>query len=137
MSLDLLITTPLYDGRMHHACVAGCMQTLAKYGAGKVSLVARQGSFLPRLRDLLTKDFLDSGAEFMLCVDSDIGWRVAHLDALWLCLRELTLDREMVAGLYPKSRSATRVRLRRSSTKRATRREASRCKPRRASVRGS
>jgi hypothetical protein len=102
MSLDLLITTPLYDGKMHHACVAGCMQTLAKYGAAKVSMAARQGSFLPRLRDLLTKDFLDSGAEFMLCVDSDIAWTVADLDLLWSRLRELTLDREMVAGLYPK-----------------------------------
>jgi hypothetical protein len=102
MALDLLITTPLYDGRIHHACVAGILQTVAKYGAARVSLSARQGSFLPRLRDLLVSDFLASEAAYMLCVDSDIGWTVEHLDALWSRLKELTLDREMVAGLYPK-----------------------------------
>jgi hypothetical protein len=100
--MDLLITMPLYDGRMHHACVAGVLQTIVKYGAAKVSLAARQGSFLPRLRDLLTSDFLKSGAEFMLCVDADIAWTVNDLDALWSRLREFTLDREMIAGLYPK-----------------------------------
>ena len=100
--MDLLITTPLYDGKLHHACFNGILQTVAKYGAGKVGHVARQGSFIPRLRDQLTNDFLQSGAEFNLLVDADVGWSVADLDALWGKLRELTLDREMVAGLYPR-----------------------------------
>lgn len=102
MSLDLLITTPLYDGKLHHACFNGILQTVAKYGSSKVGHVANQGSFIPRLRDLLTKSFLDSGAEYMLCVDADVGWGVEQLDQLWSCLRDLTLDREMVAGLYPR-----------------------------------
>ena len=100
--MDLMITTPLYDGKMHHGCVTGCIQTIAKYGASRVTFAARQGSFLPRLRDMLTADFLKSGADFMLCVDSDVVWSVDELDRLWSKLRELTLDREMVAGLYPR-----------------------------------
>lgn len=102
MKRSFFVATPLYDGNLQHGCVAGMLQTLAKYGQERVTFAARQGSFLPRLRDMLTADFLKSPAEFMLCVDSDIAWTVAHLDALASQLEELTLDREMVAGLYPR-----------------------------------
>ena len=102
MTLDLLIATPLYDGKIHHACFNGILQAVAKYGAAKVGHVANQGSFIPRLRDQITATFLKSGAEFLLCVDADVGWSVEDLDLLWGKLRNLTLDREMVAGLYPR-----------------------------------
>lgn len=107
MSLDLLITTPLYDGKLHHACFNGILQTVAKYGSAKVGHLANQGSFIPRLRDQLTAGFLKSGAEFMLCVDADVGWTVGGLEIMWSRLREMTLDREMVAGLYPRKNLGT------------------------------
>jgi hypothetical protein len=100
MSLDLLITTPMYDGKLHYQCFNGILQTVAKYGAGKVGHLANQGSFIPRLRDQLTAGFLKSGAEYMLCVDADVGWTVDDLDIAWARLKGLTLDREFVAGLY-------------------------------------
>ena len=102
VSLDLLITTPMYDGKLHYACFNGILQTVAKYGVAKVGHLANQGSFIPRLRDKLTAGFLKSGAEFMLCVDADVGWTVEGLDILWSALKRLTLDREFVAGLYPR-----------------------------------
>lgn len=100
MSLEVLVTMPLYDNKMHQSCVVGLLSSLAKYGPGKFSVVARCGSFLPRLRDLLTVDFVQSKAEYMLCVDSDIGWSVRELDTLLASAKELVSDREFVAGAY-------------------------------------
>jgi hypothetical protein len=91
----VLVTTPLYDGRVHYVYLAGLLSCVAKYGA-EINASARMGSFLPRLRDLLTSDFVRSKAEYMLSVDSDVGWSVAHLEKL------LAHDRDFVAGVYPR-----------------------------------
>ncbi len=100
MTLDVLIAIPTHDGCIHRAAVGGIYSSVAKLGSEKVGLVVRQMSFLPRLRDLLTIDFLQSQAKYMLCLDADIGWTVKHLEKLLAFSKELVADREFVAGAY-------------------------------------
>src|SRR5216684_5415052 len=94
MTLDVLIAIPTHDGCIHRAAVGGIYSSVAKLGSEKVGLVVRQMSFLPRLRDLLTIDFLQSQAKYMLCLDADIGWTVKHLEKLLAFSKELVADRE-------------------------------------------
>lgn len=100
MSLEVLICIPTHDGAIHRAAVGGIYSSIAKLGPTKVGLVVRQGSFLPRLRDTLTQDFIESGAKYMLCLDADIGWSIKHLERLLSLSKELVADREFVAGPY-------------------------------------
>ncbi len=102
MNLDVLICVPTHDGGIHRAAVGGIYTSVAKLGGEKVGLVVRQGSFLPRLRDQLVADFLESGAKYMLCLDADIGFSVKHLEKLLAYSRDLVADREFVAGAYAK-----------------------------------
>ena len=95
MSTKVLIVTPLYDGKVHWLYLAGLMQSYSKYG-NRLQATARMGSFLPKLRDLLTADFINSGAEFMACIDADIGWTEKDLTTL------LNHDKDFVSGVYPK-----------------------------------
>jgi len=99
--MKLFICTPLHDNRIDYRCMVGYMQTLSKYGPNEVGAGARSGSFLPHLRDILTADFLNSKADYMLCVDSDVAWTVKHLDTL------LSHEREFVSGLYARKQPKT------------------------------
>ena len=100
MSLEVLICVPTHDGGIHRGAIGGIYTSVAKLGAEKVGLVIRQGSFLPRLRDTLTQDFIESQAKYMLCLDADIGFTVKHLERLLSLSKELVADREFVAGPY-------------------------------------
>lgn len=95
MNAKVFVATPLYDGKVHWLYLAGMMQAYGKYG-NRLQAAARMGSFLPKLRDLLTADFLNSGAEFMACIDADMGWTETDLSRL------LNHDRDFVSGVYPK-----------------------------------
>jgi len=102
MSLDVLICVPTHDGGIHRAAVGGIYTCVAKLGGEKVGLVVRQGSFLPRLRDQLSIDFLESGAKYMLCLDADVGFTVKALETMLARSKELVADREFIAGAYAK-----------------------------------
>jgi hypothetical protein len=85
---------------MHHAYVAGLLSAQQRF-AGRVRIDALIGSYLPRSRDMLTARFLDSGADYMLCVDSDIGWSADDVQKL------LDTRAPFVSGVYCK-KNATR-----------------------------
>ncbi len=99
MSLDIFIATPLYDGKVCHQYMAGVLQTMIKFGPQRATIACRMGSFLPRVRDLLTTDFLESGARYMLSVDADIGFSVSDVERLIDSDRGLA-EAGMVGGLY-------------------------------------
>ena len=63
----------------------------------------RRGSWLPKVRDALTADFLGSGMAWMLCVDSDITFTVADVDAL------LAANKHFIGGIYPRKQRDMRV----------------------------
>lgn len=91
----VFVAIPTHDGRVHCQTMAGCLQALQSPEV-LVQIDQMGGSFLPILRDKLTRRFLDSPATHMLCVDSDIGWGVEHL------LKLLAVGRDFVSGVYCK-----------------------------------
>ncbi len=97
--LDLFLTTPLHDGKVRYEYVAGVVQTLAMFGPQRFDMASRIGSTLPRLRDLLTTDFLVSGARYLLCVDSDVGFSGKDVQSLIASDRGLA-EPAIVAGAY-------------------------------------
>lgn len=89
------IVIPTHDGRVHCQTMAGCLQAVIEL-PGRVRVEKAGGSFLPILRDRLTRTFLDSEASYMLCLDSDIGWASSDLVKL------LETEKDMVSGVYTK-----------------------------------
>jgi len=89
------LATPLHDGRVHQAYMSGVIE-LARAAPGRLIIGKFSGSFLPVSRDVLTAHFVRSGASHLLCVDSDIGWAAADVDAL------LQANKDFVTGLYAK-----------------------------------
>jgi hypothetical protein len=87
------LATPLHDGRVHHAYLAGAVQMSAA-APGQLIVSTYTNSFLPVSRDLLTAQFLRSPATHMLCVDSDIGWSPSDVEKL------LYANKPFVSGIY-------------------------------------
>jgi hypothetical protein len=98
----LFIATPLHDGNVHHLYLAGALQAMSAF-PGRVRFDAVVSSFLPKSRDTLTSRFLASGASHMLCVDSDIGWTPAHVEAL------LATEKPFISGVYAMKRKDRQV----------------------------
>ncbi len=103
MKPDVYVATPLHDERVDFRYMVGMLSVVAKWGPARVAMGGRTGSFLPKLRDLLTVDFLRSGAKYMLCVDSDQGWNVSHLEAL------MSYDVEAISALVSRKEINNRV----------------------------
>lgn len=93
-SKPICVATPLYGNMVHRLYVDGLAETRDRY-AGRFARVFRNGSYLPRLRDALINDFLRSNAQYMLCVDADIGWTADDVEAL------IATDKWFIGGCYP------------------------------------
>jgi hypothetical protein len=61
---------------------------------GRFVIHKSTGSYMPQNRDSLTHGFLNSGATHMLCVDPDIGWGPAQVEAL------AQANQDFVSGVY-------------------------------------
>ena len=92
---SVFVGVPIHDGKNHHACVAGMMQMQTAF-RGRCAFETHVGSFLPRNRDILTARFLDSEADYFLCLDSDIGFGSDDVEAL------LSTNLDFVSGCYAK-----------------------------------
>lgn len=89
----LFLATPLGTPQVHYGYLNGAMAAVSAFH-GRLMFSAQMGSFLPRNRDALTRDFLKSSCSHMLCVDSDIGWKPEQAQQL------LDLDQQFVGGIY-------------------------------------
>jgi len=87
------LATPILDGRVHHAYMTGALQ-MSLAAPDRFIIHKSTGSYMPQNRDSLTHGFLRSGATHMLCVDPDIGWGPAHVEALALA------DKDFISGIY-------------------------------------
>ena len=90
---SIFIGTPVHGSQVHQDWLAGVLTAKDAF-AGRIVIELEKGSFLPRQRDQLTRRFFDSGASHMLCVDSDIGWRASHVEAL------LATGKDFISGIY-------------------------------------
>ncbi|HEY1534397.1 MAG TPA: hypothetical protein VGF76_10270 [Polyangiaceae bacterium] len=87
------LATPLLDGRVHQAYLAGALQ-MTSAAPGQLLVSTYAGSFLPVNRDILTARFLRSHATHMLCIDSDIGWGPGDVEKL------LKANQDFMSGIY-------------------------------------
>lgn len=94
----LFVATPLHTQQLHLAWVAGALGAMTEF-RDRIRIVTQVGSLLPRNRDILTAQFLESPATHMLCIDSDIGWTPAQAQAL------LDTGKDFVSGTYCKKQT--------------------------------
>lgn len=87
------LATPILDGRVHHAYMMGALQ-MSLAAEGRFVIHKSTGSYMPQNRDTLTHGFLRSDATHMLCVDPDIGWGPAHVEAL------AQVNKDFVSGIF-------------------------------------
>lgn len=94
----VMIATPAYEGKVHAQYATSLVDTaghLAQNGYQPDIRIACGGSLLVHDRNRILTEFMDSDAEYLLCVDSDLGWHPAAV------LRLLQADKEFSGGCYP------------------------------------
>jgi hypothetical protein len=86
------IGIPTHDGKLYRECVIGLLSAWSRI---PMTINVVQGSFLPRSRDRIVRDFAaDKASTHLLCLDSDIDWAYRHLVFL------LELETDFAFGLY-------------------------------------
>jgi hypothetical protein len=96
---SIMIATPMYGGMCTGAYVQGLLFTVAKMRELGVHVAWCQitnESLITRARNELVRVFLDSGHDYLMFIDADIGFSgdaVAHL---------MATDKDIACGIYPK-----------------------------------
>ena len=94
----LFIGTPAYEGKVHVQYAMSLLDTcelLKAEGYEPIVRIPVSGSLLVADRNRLIEMFWQSDADYMLCVDSDLGWNP------WSLLKLLKSKKEFAAGVYP------------------------------------
>lgn len=91
----MFIAIPTHNGWIHGNAVAGILQLFIAL-PNKCQVEKLGGSFLPMQRDQLTRRFLHSNAEWLLCLDADVGFTAEDVIAL------LATKKDFVSGTYVK-----------------------------------
>lgn len=94
----VFIATPAFDGKVHvqyAISLSETCQVLVNNGFDVQMCINASGSLLCAERNRILEAFWQNGADYLLCIDSDLGWpaeKVLHL---------LNQDEQFVAGVYP------------------------------------
>lgn len=94
----IFIGTPAYDGRVHVQYAMSLLDTqkiLEMQGFEVIVRVPTCGSLLVADRNRLIQAFWESGADYMLCVDSDLGFDARAV------IRLIRADKPISGGVYP------------------------------------
>ncbi len=92
----ICIAIPTRDGVIHVECMAGILQSMARWPC---TVSHAQGGVAPHNRDLMTAGFIrERGTTHLLCVDSDVEWSADDLAKL------LELDVDFAFGSYTTKR---------------------------------
>jgi hypothetical protein len=94
----IFIGTPAYEGKVHVQYALALMDTselLKSIGYDVIVRMPIGGSLLVADRNRLIELFWQSGADYMLCVDSDLAWEPQAV------MRFLQTDKDFCAGVYP------------------------------------
>jgi hypothetical protein len=97
-SKQIFIATPAYDGKVHVQYAMSLLDTYAMLlsnGYQPIVRVPTCGSLLVADRNRLLQMFWESGAEYMLCIDSDLGWNPFAVMEL------IKAGKEFSGGVYP------------------------------------
>lgn len=102
----IFLVTPAYDGCVNVQYAISLAEThtlLARLGHELQIKINCSGSLIVAERNRLTEAFYESGADYMLCIDSDLGWPAQAVEEM------LKKDVEFVAGVYPSRKEHTFV----------------------------
>lgn len=94
----LFIGTPAYEGKVYVQYAMALLDTCKLLEANFIEPMVRvpvSGSLLVADRNRLIQMFWESGADYMLCIDNDLGWNP------YAVTRLLNSGKDFVAGVYP------------------------------------
>lgn len=94
----IFIGTPAYDGKVHVQYAMSLLDTdqlLRMQGFEVLVRMPVGGSLLVADRNRLIQMFWESGADYLLCVDSDLGWDPRAV------LRLIESKKDFSGGVYP------------------------------------
>jgi hypothetical protein len=95
----VMIATPMYGGMCTGQFMVGVIQTIAKLQtAGIQTYFVQLGneSLITRARNELTRIFLEHNLEYLMFIDSDIGFDGEAILSL------IKADKDIACGIYPK-----------------------------------
>jgi hypothetical protein len=95
----VFIATPMYGGMAtasYTMSLAHTPATFFKNGVGVNFSVAVNDSLVPRARNYLTYQFLNSPATHLMWIDADIGFDPMDI------VKMVRVDKDIVCGIYPK-----------------------------------
>jgi hypothetical protein len=103
----IFLATAAGDSSLHREYVIGCLEAShAFHGCNSRGDITplfpaiKQGLYVEKNRDFLTRKFVESRATDLLFVDTDIGWRAAHLSML------LEAKKDVISGTYSRKTDA-------------------------------
>ncbi|CAB5220885.1 Glyco_tranf_GTA_type domain containing protein [uncultured Caudovirales phage] len=100
----LFVATPMYGGNcngMYTRSLCDLTAMCTKYGIEMRSYFLFNESLITRARNYCADEFLRSGADYMLFIDSDIGFNPQDVIAM-MALQAKNPDYDVIAGPYPK-----------------------------------
>lgn len=92
------IATPCYEENVSISYLMGLLDTcelLKEKGYEYDLSLTSGGSLIPLMRNKILQMFWESDADYLLCVDSDLGWSATSV------IRLLEADKEVSGGVYP------------------------------------
>jgi hypothetical protein len=96
---DVFICTPNTSGKLCASYVMSMTDSADYFGRNDVAFdywLHTEDCHVDDARNFLVKQFMDSGAEYMIFIDDDVGWETEALAKL-LCYK----DADIVGGAYP------------------------------------
>lgn len=93
----LLLAVPSHDGKLHITTHCGIVEVVRQLGeVTSAGECYRVGSLIANSRDQIAMTFYHSGADYLLCVDSDVGFTADDVRML------IEADRDIISGCYPR-----------------------------------
>lgn len=95
---SVFIATPAFSGQVtipYALSLSETITALKAHGHDVTTRLTSSGSLLVAERNRLTEQFWGSGCDYMLCIDSDLGWPAQAVLAM------LDAGKEFVCGVYP------------------------------------
>lgn len=94
----IFLATPAYDGKVHVQYAIAMAEThtlLASQGIILQVQIHCSGSLITAERNRLLEKFIESDADYLLCIDSDLGWPPMAI------MEMIKHDVDIVCGIYP------------------------------------
>ena len=100
-----MIATPMYGGMCHGLYTRSLMETcgtMQQYGVGAQLFSIFNESLITRARNYCVANFLKSDCDYLVFIDSDIGWKSMDFMYMLHLMTDNPDKYRIMCGLYPK-----------------------------------